>query len=70
MIRAIIHAIALSPDGNYLAAALESGIVAVVYLRAQPRRIVTYHNSATAVAWGANGLASGSADTTIIVWQV
>ena len=73
--RAIIHAIALSPDGNYLAAALESGIVAVVHLRALPRTIVTNHNSSApvlALAWSPDSamLASGSADTTARVWDV
>ena len=74
-LRTIIHAIALSPDGNYLAAGLESGVVAVVHLRALPRTVVTYHahvEPVLALAWSPDSsmLASGSGDKTAKVWEV
>lgn len=65
--RSFIHALALSPDGNRLAAAYESGSIVVVDLQGQAQRPISYHHHsgpALAVAWSPDGslLASGGAD--------
>ncbi len=72
--KASIHALALSPNGRFLAAALHSGVVAITSLQEAPRRIVPYHiHSAPvlALAWSPDStmLASGSADATAKVWD-
>ncbi|MGZ3610734.1 MAG: hypothetical protein ACXVBU_11800, partial [Ktedonobacteraceae bacterium] len=37
--RAFIHALSLSPDGKYLAAALDNGNVAITSLKEIPRKV-------------------------------
>jgi eukaryotic-like serine/threonine-protein kinase len=73
--RSVIHALAFSADGRYLAAALDNGRVAVAHLSEIPRRITIHplHTSAVlSLAWSPDSsiLASGSADTTAKVWDV
>jgi len=75
LFRSVIHTLAFSPDGRYLAAALDNGRVAVAHLLEIPRRITIHplHTSAVlALAWSPDSsmLASGSADTTAKVWDV
>ena len=72
--RAFIHVLALSPNGRYLAAALDNGNVAITSLQETPRRVAIHHmHTATvlSVAWSQDStmLATGSADTTAKVWD-
>lgn len=74
--KSMVRAIALSPDGNAIAAAFENGTIALVSLRKAPHTVIQYltghTGSALAVAWSPDGskLASGSSDTTARVWDV
>jgi serine/threonine protein kinase len=73
--RTVIHALALSPDGRFLAAALDSGSVAITNLQETPHRVTTHpmHTAAVlSLAWSPDSamLASGSADNTAKVWDV
>jgi len=72
--RTVIHALALSPDGRFLAAALNNGSVAITRLQETPHRVTIHHMHTAAVlslAWSPNRamLASGSADTTAKYWM-
>ncbi len=72
--KAVIHALALSPDERFLAAALDNGNVAITRLQETPRRVTVHHMHTAAVlslAWSPDStmLASGSADTTAKVWD-
>ncbi len=72
--RAFIHVLALSPNGRYLAAALDNGNVAITSLQETPHRVAIHHMHTAAVlslAWSQDNtkLASGSADTTAKVWD-
>ena len=72
--RTFIHALSLSPDGKYLAAALDDGNVAITSLRETPHRISIHHIHSEAVhsvAWSQDStmLASGSVDIAK-VWDV
>lgn len=72
--KAVIHALALSPDETLLAAALDDGNVAITRLQEIPRRITVHRMHTAAVlslAWSPDSamLASGSADTTAKVWD-
>jgi serine/threonine protein kinase len=72
--RAFINALSLSPDGKYLAAALNNGNVAITYLQETPRRVSVHHIHTVAVhsvAWSQDStmLASGSVDIAK-VWDV
>ena len=72
--RAFINAVSLSPDGKYLAAALNNGNVAITYLQETPRRVSVHHIHTAAVhsvAWSQDStmLASGSIDIAK-VWDV
>jgi eukaryotic-like serine/threonine-protein kinase len=72
--RAFINALSLSPDGKYLAAALNNGYVAITYLQETPRRVSVHHIHTAAVhsvAWSQDStmLASGSIDIAK-VWGV
>ncbi|HEX9135091.1 MAG TPA: serine/threonine-protein kinase [Ktedonobacteraceae bacterium] len=73
-LRAFIHALALSPDGRFLAAALDNGNVAISSLQETPHRVSIHHMHTAAVlslVWSPDStmLASGSADTTAKVWD-
>jgi serine/threonine protein kinase len=73
LLKVRIRAFALSPAGDRLAVALESGIVSIINLAT--RRIQqSYHRhrgAALAVAWSPDGrlLASGGADHQVVVWE-
>jgi WD40 repeat protein len=72
--RAFIHVLALSPNGRYLAAALDNGNVAITSLQETPHRVAIHHMHTAAVlslAWSQDStkLASGSADTAAKVWD-
>jgi WD40 repeat protein len=72
--RTIIHALALSPDGRYLAAGLDNGSIGITSLQETPHRVALHRIHAAAVlslAWSQDStmLASGSADTTAKVWD-
>jgi WD40 repeat protein len=74
VLRAFIHALALSPDGRFLAAALDNGNVAISSLQETPHRVTIHHMHTAAVlslVWSPDStmLASGSADTTAKVWD-
>ncbi len=73
-LRAFIIALALSPDGRFLAAALDNGNVAITRLQETPRRVTIHHMHTAAVlslAWSPDNtmLASGSADASAKVWD-
>lgn len=73
-LRAFILALALSPDGRFLAAALDNGNVAITRLQETPRRVTIHHMHTAAVlslAWSPDNtmLASGSADASAKVWD-
>ena len=73
-VRTIIHALSLSPDGKYLAAALDNGNVAITSLQETPHRVSIHHIHTAAVhsvAWSQDStmLASGSVDIAK-VWDV
>ena len=63
---AIIHALALSPDGQFLAIAFGDGEIGIINLRKQDQRIILHkHNGAAlSVAWSSDGtlLATGGED--------
>jgi WD40 repeat protein len=72
--RAFIHALSLSSDGKYLAAALDNGYVAITSLQEIPRRVSLHHihtEAVHSVAWsqGSTMIASGSVDIAK-VWDV
>jgi serine/threonine protein kinase len=72
--RAFIHALSLSPNGNFLAAALDNGNVAITSLQETPHRSSLHHLHTAAVdsvAWSPDStmLASGSVDLAK-VWDV
>jgi len=72
--RAFIHALSLSPDGKYLAAALDNGNVAITSLQEVPRRVSLHHihtKAVHSVAWSQDStmIASGSVDIAK-VWDV
>ncbi|MGZ6385577.1 MAG: WD40 repeat domain-containing protein, partial [Ktedonobacteraceae bacterium] len=72
--RAFIHALSLSPDGKYLAAALDNGNVAITSLQEIPRKVSLHHIHTEAVhslAWSQDStmIASGSVDIAK-VWDV
>ncbi len=73
-VRTFIHALSLSPDGKYLAAALDNGNVAITSLQEIPYRVSIHHIHTAAVhsvAWAQDSttLASGSVDAAK-VWDV
>ena len=73
-VRAFIHALSLSSDGKYLAAALDNGNVAITNLQETPRRVSIHHIHTAAVhsvAWSQDNtmIASGSVDIAK-VWDV
>lgn len=72
--RTIIHVLAISPNGQFLAAALENGSVAITELQA-PHKVKAFHVHTAAVlalAWSPDStmLASGSIDATAQVFDV
>ncbi len=72
--RTIIHALAISPDGQFLAAAFDNGSVAISGLQDAPHKVKTFHVHTAAVlalAWSPDStmLASGSADATAQVFD-
>jgi WD40 repeat protein len=72
LVRLDIHALAFSPDGSYIAAATESGSVAVVTVQA-PHKVVfsrSLTSAALSVAWSPDGtkLAAGFANNTAEVY--
>ena len=73
-VRAFIHALSLSPDGKYLAAALDNGNVAITSLQEIPRKVSLHHihtEAVHSVAWSQDStmIASGSVDIAK-VWDV
>jgi eukaryotic-like serine/threonine-protein kinase len=75
LFRSVIHTLAFSPDGSFLAAALDNGRVAVAHLLETPRRVTIhpFHTAAVlSLAWSLDSsmLATGSADATAKVWDV
>jgi serine/threonine protein kinase/WD40 repeat protein len=65
-----VHAIALSPDGNYLAVGAASGQIIILNLGTLKYTFYHHHTGPIlALAWSQDGtmLASGSADTTALV---
>ena len=71
--RVKIHALALSPDGTYLASATDIGDV-TVFTTQTPRKTVFHHRFAGAalcLAWSPDGtkLAAGGANSIALVWE-
>ena len=71
--RSDLHALAFSPDGGYIAAATENGIVSIITVQAPHKGVFSRKQSAAALslAWSPDGtrLAAGFANNTVEVYE-